>query len=507
MPKQINSVLIANRGEIALRILRTCKEMGIRVIAVYSEADRSMPHVSQADEAYMIGPSQASESYLKMGKLIDVARASRADAIHPGYGFLAENPAFASAVRDAGMIFIGPPPEAILAMGDKTSARRLVSHSGVPVVPGTESPLETPEEAEAVCRDLGFPVLLKAAAGGGGKGMRTVHSPADLPSSFRAARSEAQSAFGDPRIYIEKLLEQPRHIEFQILADAHGAAIHLGERECSLQRRHQKVIEESPSVLLDEDLRSRMGKTAVRAALACGYVNAGTIEFLVDREKNFYFLEMNTRLQVEHPVTEERTGIDLVAEQIRLAQGLPLELRQDSIAFRGHAIECRICAEDPEHGFLPSTGRLIYVKPPQGPGIREDRGYEQGSEVSVYYDSLLSKLIAWAPTRNAAIQRMRRALQEYRIMGVMTNISMLLSLIEHQSFVRGDLSTDFITRHSQSLHNRELSESSLRAAAALCVSLHTQSHEAPARAPITGPARAARGWKTLRTKSMRRHRG
>ena len=507
MPNQIRSVLIANRGEIALRILRTCREMGIRVIAVYSDADRSMPHVVQADEAHLIGPAQASESYLKMETLIEIARKSKADAIHPGYGFLAENPQFARTVRKAGIIFIGPPPEAIQAMGDKTSARRLVSSSGVPVVPGTEDPIETPEEAEEVSRRIGFPVLLKAAAGGGGKGMRTVHSPQDLPASFRAARSEAQSAFGDPRVYIEKLLEQPRHIEFQILADTHGAAIHLGERECSLQRRHQKIIEESPSVFVDEGLRTRMGNTAVRAALACGYVNAGTIEFLVDKDKNFYFLEMNTRLQVEHPVTEERTGLDLVAEQIHLAQGRALEHTQDSVSFRGHAIECRVCAEDPQNDFLPSTGKLSYVRPPQGPGIREDRGYEQGSNISVYYDSLLAKVIAWAPNRNAAIQRMRRALQDYRIMGVTTNISMLLSLIEHPAFARGDFSTDFISRHALDLQGRDLPPSSLHAAAALSVSLHTQGHNNLATSSPARPSRHHRGWKTLRTQSLRRPRG
>jgi acetyl-CoA carboxylase biotin carboxylase subunit len=503
----IRSVLIANRGEIALRILRTCREMGIRVIAVYSEVDRTMPHAVQADEAYPIGPAPASESYLRGERIIDAARAAHADAIHPGYGFLAENPAFARAVRDAGLVFIGPPAEAIEAMGDKPSARSIVRSSGVPVVPGSARPMDDLSEAQEFCRELGYPVLLKAAAGGGGKGMRSVDSAEELPSSFRAAQSEAQSAFGDPRVYVEKLLEQPRHIEFQVLADAHGRAIHLGERECSLQRRHQKIIEESPSVLLDDELRRKMGDTAVRAALACGYVNAGTIEFLVDRQKNFYFLEMNTRLQVEHPVTEERTGIDLVAEQIRIAEGRPLEYTQDTVEFRGHAIECRICAEDPANAFLPSTGRLQYVRPPQGPGIREDRGYDQGSEVSVYYDSLLAKVVAWAPSRTAAIERMRRALREYRIIGVTTNISMLLSLLEHPAFARGELSTDFVRRHFHDRDSRALPETSLYAAAALCVSLHTQEggrHPAPERADRL---RVRPGWKSLRSTSWRQPRG
>jgi len=506
-PGKIRSVLIANRGEIALRILRTCREMGIRVIAVYSEPDRSMPHAVQADEAYMIGRAPASESYLRIESLIEVARKARADAVHPGYGFLAENPAFARAVRDAGMRFIGPPAEAIEAMGDKTSARRIVQSSGVPVVPGSERPIENLAEAEEFCHRIGFPVLLKAAAGGGGKGMRTVESPAELPSSLRAARSEAGSAFGDPRIYIEKYLEKPRHIEFQILADEYKNVIHLGERECSLQRRHQKIIEESPSVLMDETLRQRMGETAVRAALACGYVNAGTIEFLVDRKRNFYFLEMNTRLQVEHPVTEERTGIDLVAEQIRIAEGMPLNRPQDSVRFRGHAIECRVCAEDPQNDFFPSTGRLLYVRPPQGPGLREDRGYDQGSEVSVYYDSLLAKVIAWAPTRDAAIQRIKRALQEYRIIGVTTNIGFLLSLIDHPAFVQGELSTGFLHQHFPNGHARVPPVSSVQAAAALCVTLRTQVDGKTATAGGVDYGRGRRGWKSLRSRNVRQKRG
>ena len=506
MKRPIRTLLIANRGEIALRILRTCRERGIRVIAVYSDADRTMPHVVQADEAYPIGPAPASESYLKISALIDVARRAGADAVHPGYGFLAENPEFARAVHEAGLIFVGPPPEAIEAMGDKTSARKLVTASGVPVVPGSGQPLNDLQEAEQFCRKIGYPVLLKAAAGGGGKGMRSVQGPADLASSFRAAKSEAQSAFGDARVYVEKFLEHPRHIEFQILADQHGNAIHLGERECSLQRRHQKIIEESPSVLLDPDMRRRMGETAVRAALSCGYVNAGTIEFLVDREKNFYFLEMNTRLQVEHPVTEERTGLDLVAEQIRIAEGFPLERTQEMVDFRGHAIECRVCAEDPSNGFLPSTGTLTYLRPPQGPGVREDRGFDAGNDISVYYDSLLAKLITWAPTREAAIQRMRRALQEYRIAGVTTNISLLISLIEDPAFVAGDLSTAFVQHHLDTHPRRGLSDSAIQAAAAICAGMHARGATDHA---VTGapPGHRRGGWTSLRHKGWRPTRG
>jgi propionyl-CoA carboxylase alpha chain len=442
-------VLIANRGEIAVRIIRTCRERGIRTVAVYSDADRTMPHVLLADEAYRIGPPPSRESYLLMENILEVARKAGADAIHPGYGFLSERPEFAEAVSGAGFAFIGPPGSAIRAMGDKTAARQLMRSVGVPTVPGTDGPVASEAEAEAFCTSAGFPVLIKAAAGGGGKGMRVVHRREDLAGAFAQAQSEARSAFGDPRVYLEKYLEEPRHIEFQILADGQGNTIHLGERECSIQRRHQKIVEESPSVVVDEEIRHRMGAVAVRAAQACGYVNAGTIEFLMDRTGAFYFLEMNTRLQVEHPVTELRTGLDLVAEQLNIAGGNPLAIRQEDVRMNGHAIECRICAEDPANNFMPSTGTIRHLAAAQGPGIREDRGVESGQEISVYYDSLISKVIAWGPTRSVAIARMERALGEYAIAGVATNIPVCLFVLGHPAFREGTFDTGFLPKYLQ----------------------------------------------------------
>lgn len=442
--RSIKKVLIANRGEIAVRIMRTCREMGIRTVAVFSDPDRSMPHVLDADEAYHIGAAPSRESYLAIGKIIATAKRAGADAIHPGYGFLAENALFAQAVCDAGLTFVGPAPESIKVMGDKTEARRLMIQAGVPVVPGTTDAIASVDQAEEFCSRYGFPILLKAAAGGGGKGMRTVHRSEELQSSLESARSEALSAFGDGRVYAEKYLERPRHIEFQILADEHGKIIHLGERECSVQRRHQKIIEETPSVIVDDELRSRMGEIAVQAARACNYHNAGTIEFLVDARRNFYFLEMNTRLQVEHPVTELRTGLDLVALQLQIAMGDHLPMGQEDVNFRGHAIECRIYAEDPTNRFLPSTGTIVHLKPAQGPGIREDRGVDVGGEISVYYDPMISKLIAWGMTRGEAISRMRRALREYEIMGVRTNIPLNQYVLSSPKFISGDFDTHFL---------------------------------------------------------------
>ncbi len=444
MSSQLHSVLVANRGEIAVRILRACRESGIRSVAVYSDADRVMPHVTFADEAYRLGPPPSRESYLAMDRILDIARAARVDAIHPGYGFLAENADFAQRVVDAGFRWVGPPASPIRAMGDKTAARALVRAAGVPTVPGTDGPVSGLDEAHAFCNRAGYPVLIKAAAGGGGKGMRIVRTQEELASSLEQAQSEARSAFGDARVYIERYLDEPRHIEFQILADEQGNTVHLGERECSVQRRHQKVVEETPSVLLDDALRARMAETAITAARACGYVNAGTIEFLVDRNRQFYFLEMNTRLQVEHPVTELRTGIDLVKAQLEIAAGNPLPFSQEEIRFSGHAIECRICAEDPLNGFLPSTGRLTRLRAPGGPGIREDRGVEEGGEVSVYYDSLIAKLVAWAPDRDAALARMSRALSEYVIEGVATNIPVCRFIVEHEAFRKGTFDTGFL---------------------------------------------------------------
>ena len=470
----IRKVLIANRGEIALRVIRTCRELGIRTVAVYSDADRQMPFVLHADEAYRIGPPPSRESYLMMESIIGVALATRSDAIHPGYGFLSENAEFARRVRDAGILFIGPPPEAIRSMGDKTEARKLVKKAGVPTVPGTEGPVQAEEEVRAFCAEYGFPVLIKAAAGGGGKGMRIVREAGELAQSLRSAQSEARSAFGDDRVYVEKYLDNPRHIEFQILADHYGNIIHLGERECSIQRRHQKVVEETPSVIVDDALRDTMGATAVNAARACGYTNAGTIEFLVDSSRKFYFLEMNTRLQVEHPVTELRTGLDLVAEQLRVAAGHPLSLRQEDVKFNGHAIECRICAEDVENDFLPSTGSILHLRAPQGPGLREDRGVEEGGEIPVYYDSMIAKLVAWAPTRDEALRKMERGLTEYEILGVKTNISLCLFVIRHPEFRKGNFDTHFLPKYYGSREKRDASAEERRAVALVCALLEDQ---------------------------------
>ncbi|MFQ5824578.1 MAG: acetyl-CoA carboxylase biotin carboxylase subunit [bacterium] len=447
-------ILIANRGEIAVRIIRACRELGIIPVAVFSEADRLALHVRLADEAYFIGPAPSRESYLVQEKLIDVAKKLGAEAIHPGYGFLAENWEFAQKVTEAELVFIGPPPEAMQLMGDKTAARQRMIQAKVPVVPGTHQALKNATGAETIANDLGYPVLLKAAAGGGGKGMRIVKNANEMAASFRAAKSEAESAFGDDRIYIEKYLDAPRHIEFQILADKQGNVVHLGERECSIQRRHQKVIEEAPSCLLDENLRERMGEAAVKAAAACGYQNAGTIEFMVDKNQNFYFLEMNTRLQVEHPVTEMVTGIDLVKEQIRIAASEPMDFQQKDFYFNGHAIECRIYAEDPANNFLPSTGTISFLVQPYGPGVREDSGFYAGAEVSVHYDPLISKLITWGKTRQEAIDRMKRALKEYQIRGVETTIPFCLMVMNNEKFVSGNFDTHFI--ENEFFNNKEI---------------------------------------------------
>ncbi len=442
--KLFKKILIANRGEIAVRIIRACRELGIETVAIYSEVDRLALHVQMADEAYSVGPAPSRQSYLAQDKIIEVARASKAEAIHPGYGFLAENPEFARKVAEAGLVFIGPPPEAIRLMGDKTVARQRMLQAGVPVVPGTEKALDSVDQAEKVGKEIGLPILLKAAAGGGGKGMRIVKEMKELESSFRAAVSEAESAFGDGRVYLEKYLEAPRHIEFQILADTHGNVVHLGERECSIQRRHQKIIEEAPSCLLNEEMRQTMGEAAVKAAQACGYQNAGTVEFMVDKDRNFYFLEMNTRLQVEHPVTEMVTGLDLVKWQIQIAAGASLPFQQQEIKLQGHAIECRIYAEDPFNNFLPSIGKIAYMQEPSGPGVRVDSGLITGSEVTMYYDPIIAKLIVWGRTREEAIQRMKRALAEYQIVGVQTSIPFCSMVMNNKKFVAGEFDTHFV---------------------------------------------------------------
>ncbi|MCX7670236.1 MAG: acetyl-CoA carboxylase biotin carboxylase subunit [Anaerolineae bacterium] len=438
-----SKILVANRGEIAVRILRACGERGLRTAAVYSDADRTALHVRYADEAYRIGPAPARESYLNIPAIIAAATAAGADAVHPGYGFLAENDRFAEAVQAAGLAWIGPSPAAIRLMGDKLAARRTMIAAGVPVVPGTEVGL-TDAEAVAAAKDLGYPVLVKAAAGGGGKGMRIVHDPADLPKSLEAARREALAAFGDDTIYLEKFIPRARHVEIQILADAHGNCIHLGERECSIQRRHQKLIEEAPSVAVTPELRAAMGEVAVRAARAVNYTNAGTIEFLLDRSGNFYFLEMNTRIQVEHPVTEMITGVDIVKEQLAIASGRRLRWSQEDIRFKGHAIECRINAEDPYNNFLPQAGRITSLSEPTGPGVRLESGIYAGWEVSLFYDPLLAKLVVWGENRAEAILRMRRALAEYRIGGIHTTIPFLQQVMDSTRFKGGQFDTQFL---------------------------------------------------------------
>jgi len=443
-------ILIANRGEIAVRVIRACRESDIASVAVYSEADAAALHVRLADEAYLLGPAPSVESYLRIDRVVEAALRSGAEAVHPGYGFLAENADFARAVNDAGLVFIGPSPEAMELMGSKTSARRAAIAAGAPVVPGATEALASIEDARETARSVGYPVMLKAAAGGGGKGMRLVAYEDELPSAFENAQSEAASAFGDPSVYIEKAIERPRHVEIQIFSDTHGNFVHLGERECSIQRRHQKVIEECPSPINDSSLRERMGAAAVEIARAASYVGAGTIEFLVsDVTRDFFFLEMNTRLQVEHPVTELVTGLDLVREQIRVADGLPLSFTQEDVRLTGHAVECRVYAEDPEQNFMPSPGCITSLRVPAGPGVRDDGGVYEGAEVSIYYDPLVSKLATWGRTRAEAIERMRRALAEYSVGGIKTTLPFFREVMRDPEFVAGQLDTGFIARFNE----------------------------------------------------------
>lgn len=437
-------VLIANRGEIALRVIRACRELGLTSVAVYSDVDRDALHVRMADEAYHIGPSVASKSYLNIPVLLDVAQRSGAQAVHPGYGFLSENPEFAKACQEAGLIFVGPPPEAQIAMGEKTAARRTAQAANVPIVPGAMTDVEDDAKAAEIAEQLGYPILLKAAAGGGGKGIRFVRDPKDLVASLRTARSEAKSAFGDGRVYVEKAVAPARHIEVQFIADTHGNVVHLGERECSIQRRHQKLIEESPSPVVNAELRERMTSATLSLIRSINYVNAGTAEYLLGPDGNFYFLEVNARIQVEHPVTEWVTGIDLVQEQFRVAAGLALSFTQEQINLRGAAIECRVSAEDPFNRFLPATGTVQALQEPAGPGVRVDSGLYAGLQVPLFYDPLLSKLIVWGSNREQAIARLRRALDEYKIVGVRTTIPFARWLMDQPRYIAGDMSTDFI---------------------------------------------------------------
>ena len=486
------TVLVANRGEIAVRVLRTLREMGIRGVAVYSDADRGAPHVAEADDAVPLGDPTPAASYLDGRKLIEAARRTGAEAVHPGYGFLSESPAFARAVRDAGLAFVGPSPEAMERLGNKLAARRLARASGVAVVPGMTDPEADPARLAAAADALGYPVLVKAAAGGGGKGMRLVREARELPEAARRGASEALAAFGDGVVYLEKLLARPRHVEFQILADGEGRVVHLGERECSIQRRHQKLLEESPSPALDPDLRRRMGEAAVELARRAGYSNAGTVEFLLGEDRRFHFLEVNARLQVEHPVTEMTTGLDLVRCQIEIAAGMPLSLRQEDVAARGHALECRIYAEDPAAGFLPSPGRILLAREPRGAGVRCDSGIAPGSEVPVHYDPILAKVVAHGPSREAAIGRMIRALGDCAILGVATPIELLLDVLDSEPFRAGRTHTGFLEEHFAGWRPR--TDEGLARLAALGRALDARAGCAGAHA---GKARPATPWERL----------
>jgi len=500
--RPFKSILIANRGEIALRIIRACREMRIKTVAVYSDADRNALHVRYADRAYNIGPPASAESYLRAEKILDAAKKGGAEAVHPGYGFLAENAAFARACADAGLTFIGPPPEAMEVMGLKIAARKVMKAAGVPVVPGTEGGIPADEdEAAALADEIGYPVMIKADAGGGGKGMRLVHSADEIKSALRGAASEAGASFGNATVYMEKFVEQPRHIEIQVMGDQHGNVVHFGERECSIQRRHQKVIEECPSPMVDEEMRAKMGEVAVTAAKAVNYHNAGTIEFLADPNKNFYFLEMNTRLQVEHPVTELVTGRDLVKLQLEVAAGRPLPMTQDEIEMRGAAIECRIYAEDPASGFLPSPGPIHGLRQPGGPGIRDDSAIYPGGEISIHYDPLISKLSTWGRTRGEAIERMIRALEEYKILGIKTNIPFHERVMREPHFIEGDFDTSYIDRLLGDDAGRPLPAEEDRTDVALvaaALAAHRRDERKAASAPkAASDGRGAPGWRSM----------
>jgi acetyl-CoA carboxylase, biotin carboxylase subunit len=501
-PRLFNKILIANRGEIALRVIRAARQLGIGTVAVYSEADRLSPHVLAADEAYAIGPAPSAESYLRIDRLVEAALRAGAEAVHPGYGFLSERAPFIRAVREAGLVFIGPSPEAVDAMGDKTAARRLVSRAGVPIVPGLDSALSDAGAAREAAEQIGYPVLLKAAAGGGGKGMRIVESEREIEAAFAAAGSEALSAFGDGSVYLERFLEGPRHIEVQILADRAGTTLHLGERECSIQRRHQKMIEEAPSPAVTEELRQRIGDTAVAAAKAAGYEGAGTVEFLF-QDGEFYFLEMNTRIQVEHPITELVTGIDLVHWQIRIAAGESLPFGQDQIELAGHAIECRITSEDPSNDFLPSIGRIEHLEIPTGPGVRWDGGITLGSTVGLHYDPMLAKLIVHAADRELAIEQMKVALEELRIIGVETTVPFHLRVMNEPDFIAGRVDIRYLESHYEQMTSSSSTDAELRVIALAAAMLEHDARASASPAAVAGDRQVSSAWKRSRSWSGR----
>ena len=500
-------ILIANRGEIAVRITRACRELDIETVAIYSEADRESLHVKYADYAYPIGPAPSKESYLNVEKVIEVAKASRAEAVHPGYGFLAENSRFAQRCQEEGLIFIGPSPEVIDQMGDKVKAREIMKAAGVPVVPGSEGILTSEQEVLETMESIGYPCMLKAVAGGGGKGLRLVRSKREVSSAYRAVGSEASSSFGDPRLYVEKFIERPRHVEIQVLADKYGRVIHLYDRECSIQRRHQKVIEESPAPGLEDRTRRRIGRIAIQGARAVGYVGAGTLEFLLDQEQNFYFLEMNTRLQVEHAVTERVVGIDLVKAQIEVAAGGYLPWRQRHISQTGHAVECRIYAEDAESGFMPCPGKIEGLRLPEGLGVRNDCGVYEGAEVSIYYDPMIAKLITWGENRVEAMLRMRRALREYQVRGIKTNISFHQWILRHPRFMAGDFHTGFIDEEYEAKQQEEaLPHKEIALASAALAALHSE-HESSIRLLARQAAEPSKWREQGKTQALRRSGG
>jgi acetyl-CoA carboxylase biotin carboxylase subunit len=483
--RTIRRILVANRGEIAVRVIRACRDLGLESVAIYSDADRDALHVRFATRAYPVGPAPATESYLDIDRVLDVARDAEVDAVHPGYGFLSENPEFARRCEEAGLIFIGPTAECMALVGDKAHARQAAMEAGVPVVPGTPEPVDSTGEAARIATELGYPIMIKAAAGGGGKGMRLVSAQTDLERAFVTAGSEARSAFGDGRVYIEKAIVAPRHIEIQVLADEYGNQVYLGERECTLQRRHQKVLEEAPSPVMNPELRERMGEAALAVAARAGYTNAGTVEFLVDADHNFYFIEVNARLQVEHPVTELLTGVDLVAEQIALAEGAELSLRQQDVRLHGHAIECRIYAEDPDNNFAPSPGIVEELRIPGGPGIRDDSCLFKGYEVPIHYDPIVGKLIAWGTDRPAAIRRLQRALEEYKVQGIATTIPLFQRVLADEDFRNADFDTGYLDRllHNETLGKEAALDDDVAEAARLAAALHVF---------LTGEARAYR---------------
>lgn len=489
----MKKILVANRGEIALRVMRSLHQMGIRTVAIYSEADREAPHVRFADEAVCIGPPPSNQSYLLGNKIIEVALQLGVDGIHPGYGFLSENAAFAQAVKAAGITFIGPTPEAIEVMGSKLAAKDAVKAYNIPMVPGIDEAVTDVEEAKKIAKEIGYPILIKASAGGGGKGMRIVEQPTELAEQMQRAISEAQSAFGDGSVFIEKYITSPRHIEIQVLADSHGNTLHLFERECSIQRRHQKVVEEAPSSVLTPEVRAAMGRDAVKVAQACDYLGAGTVEFLLDSDLNYYFLEMNTRLQVEHPVTELITGLDLVEWQVRIARGEQIDFRQEDLQIRGHALELRVYAEDPLNNFLPDIGRLLSYQPPSGPGIRVDDGYREGMNIPIYYDPMLSKLITYAENRPAAIAKMLDAIEQYRIEGVATTLVFGHFVCRHPAFVSGDFDTNFVKQHFRPEAIEEQDSKEAEVAALLALHWFEKKRE-----ELTLPDHSAENWWTKR---------